>query len=82
MTSVFDIMATGLFVAAAGLFLYRLQYEDPGLRPYLVTMGTCAVGNWAGNAGATVSGTLLLVAAGFLLMHLASQPFLEDEEDL
>ena len=79
MTTFFDLMATGLFIAAAGLFLYRLQYEDPPLRPYLVTALTCAFGNWAGNAGATMTGTLILVAAGFLLVHLAGTPFIEDE---
>ena len=81
MTSFFDLMATGLFVAAAGLFLYRLQHEEPSLRPYLVVMATAAFGNWAGNAGASITGMLILVAAGFLLVQMAGDPFQEDEEE-
>ena len=82
MSTFFDLCATGMFVAAAGLFLYRLQYEDPPLLPYLVVIATCALGNWTGNEGAGLMATILLVAVGFLLVHLASQPFEEDEEEV
>lgn len=81
MTSFFDLCATGMFAAAVGLFLYRLQHEDPPLLPYLVIIATCALGNWTGNAGSGLTATALLVAVGFLMMHLASQPFQEDEEE-
>jgi hypothetical protein len=79
MTSIFDFGATGLFIAAVGLFLYRLKHEDPRLAPYLAIIGTCALGNWAGNSGAALAGIALLSAAGFLLVHLASEPFREEE---
>lgn len=79
MTSMFDFAATGLFVAAACLFLYRLQNENPPLSPYLAIVGTCALANWTGDNGAVYPALALLVAAGFLMVHLASQPFDEDE---
>ncbi len=80
MATFFDLCATGLFVAAAGLFLYRLQYEDPPLTPYLVSIAACALGNWTGNEGSASAGTIILVAVGFLLVHLASQAFEDDEQ--
>ena len=80
MTTFFDLCATGLFIAAAGLFLYRLQYENPPLPPYVVSVAACALGNWTGNAGSAPAGTIILVAVGFLLMHLAGQPFEDDEQ--
>lgn len=76
----FDLCATALFIGAAGLFLHRLQYEDTPLAPYVVVVLGCALGNWAGDAISAVTGTVLLVASGFLLVHLASQPFTEEDD--
>ena len=80
MTSIFDLGAVSLFIGAVGLFLYRLKFEDPRLMPYLVIIATCALGNWAGNSGAALAGIALLSAAAFLLMHVASEPFPQEEE--
>ncbi|MCI5047341.1 MAG: hypothetical protein MRY59_07550 [Aquisalinus sp.] len=79
MTTFFDLCATGLFVAVAGLFLYRLKYEDPPLMPYVVCVAACALGNWAGNEGSAAAGSIILAAVGFLLMHMAGEPFQEDD---
>lgn len=80
MSSIFDIGAVALFIGAVGLFFYRLKFEDPRLAPYVVIIATCALGNWAGDSGAALPGIALLAAAAFLLMHVASEPFPQEEE--
>lgn len=80
METIFDFLSVLLFVATAGLFLLRYRHEDPPLAPYLVITLVCIVGNWLGNHGGGAPAVGLLVAAAFLTLHLASQPYREDPE--
>ncbi|MFQ5562016.1 MAG: XrtV sorting system accessory protein [Parvularculaceae bacterium] len=81
MTSVFDLLAVSLFVAAAGLFLVRFRHEDPPIAPYLLIAAICAVSNWLGENGGGLAAVALLSAASFLLLHLASLPYKDDVKD-
>ena len=76
--TIFDIFAVTLFVAAAALFFLRLRHENPPLFPYIIISLVCAVGNWLGNNGGGIAAVSLLIAASFLTLHLASEPFRED----
>ena len=76
--TIFDIFAVTLFVAAAALFFLRMRHENPPLFPYILVSLVCAVANWLGNNGGGVGAICLLVAASFLTLHLASEPFRED----
>ncbi|MGV6802102.1 MAG: XrtV sorting system accessory protein [bacterium] len=80
MTSFFDICSVILFIGAASLFFHRLQFEDPPLWPYATIMIACALGNWAGENISTMTGTVLLISGGFLIVHLASQPFVAGDD--
>ena len=82
MDSIFDLLSLMLFIATAGLFMVRFRHEDPPLAPYLVIALVCIIGNWLGNAGGGVAAVSLLIAAAFLTLHLASQPYRDDAEDL
>lgn len=77
----FDFMATMLFIATAGLFFARYRHENPPLAPYLVVSLICAVGNWLGNHGGGVAAVALLIAGAFCTLHLASEPYREDQAD-
>nr|WP_133162207.1 XrtV sorting system accessory protein [Marinicaulis flavus] len=81
MTSMFDLLSATLFIATAGLFLLRIRHERPPLAPYLVVALVCLVGAWLGNHGGGVAAVALLIAASFLTLHLASQPYSEDSEE-
>ncbi len=81
MDSVFDILATTLFIATAGLYVVRVRHEHPPLAPYLVIVLVCAAGSWLGNHGGGVAAVALLMAASFLTLHLASQPYREEPEE-
>ncbi len=80
MESIFDFLSVMLFVATAGLFLVRFRHEDPPLAPYLVITLVCIVGNWLGNNGGGAAAVALMIAAAFLTLHLASEPYREDHE--
>lgn len=79
METLFDFLAVALFVAAAATFFHRLGGEDPPLAPYMLIALVCAVSNWLGNNGGGVGAVLLMAASSFFLLHLASQPYAEDE---
>lgn len=75
MSSMFDLLATALFIACAGLFFLRFRHEDPPLAPYVAISLACAAANWLGEEGAPLIAVALLIGGAFLLLHLASQPY-------
>ena len=77
----FDLLSATLFLATAGLYLLRLRHEKPPFAPYAVIALVCVVGAWLGNNGGGVAAVALLIAASFLTLHLASQPYGEDPEE-
>ncbi|WDI32960.1 hypothetical protein PUV54_07085 [Hyphococcus flavus] len=81
MESIYDLLSLALFIAAAGLFMLRFRHEDPPLAPYLVIALVSVVGNWLGNNGGGVAAVALMMAAAFLTLHLASQPYHDDPEE-
>lgn len=81
MATIFDLLAVALFVATAAMFFVRFRHEDPPLAPYILIALTCAAGNWLGEVGAGAMAVGLLVAAAFLLLHLASLPYQDESED-
>lgn len=81
MSTLFDLLSVSLFIATAAMFFLRFRHEDPPLAPYLVISLVCAVGNWLGNNGAGIWAVALLIAASFLLMHIASQPYPDEHRD-
>ena len=81
MTTIFDLLSVTLFIATAGLFFVRSRHESPPLTPYLLIALVCVVGAWLGNHGGGVAAVALLIAASFLTLHLASQPYAEDPEE-
>ncbi|GJL92810.1 XrtV sorting system accessory protein [Hyphococcus sp.] len=82
METIFDLMSVLLFIATGGLYLVRFRHEQPALAPYLIVALVCAVGNWLGNNGGGWAAVGMLIAGAFLTLHLASQPYREDAEDL
>ncbi|MEL6212330.1 MAG: XrtV sorting system accessory protein [Pseudomonadota bacterium] len=81
MSTVFDFLSVTLFIAAAAMFFLRFKHEDPPLTPYAVICFVCAAGNWLGNNGGGIWAVAMLMAASFLLLHLASLPYPEEELD-
>lgn len=81
MDTIFDLLAVMLFVSTAALFCVRYRHEDPPTTPYLLVAIVCPVGNWLGNHGGGEAAVALLIAAAFLTLHLASEPFREDPEE-
>lgn len=79
MTTLFDYLSVFLFIAAAGLFFYRFRREDPPLAPYVVISVGCAIANWLGNNGIEIGAALMLLAGAGMALHLAHQPFEEDQ---
>ena len=67
METVFDWVTVCLFIAAAGLFFYRTQYERPNLWLYVALAVGCAIANWLGNNGFAVPALALI---GLLLAGL------------
>ena len=80
MTSIFDLLSVSLFIATAAMFFLRFKHEDPALAPYVLISLVCAVGNWLGDNGAGPWAVALLIAASFLLLHIASQPYAEERD--
>ena len=80
METLYDMMSVSLFIATAGIFFYRFRNEDPPLAPYMLISLVCAVSNWLGNNGGGVGAVLLLVAASFYLLHIAGEPYAEENE--
>jgi len=80
METIYDIMATTLFIATAGVFFFRFRSEDPPLAPYMLISLVCAVSNWLGNHGGGVAATLMLVAGSFYLLHIAGEPYAEERD--
>lgn len=81
METMFDFLSVLLFLATVSLFFLRFRDENPPLAPYILISLVCAVGNWLGNHGGGPAAVALLVAASFLLLHLASEPFREDSSN-
>ncbi len=81
MSTLFDLLSVSLFIATAAMFFLRFRHEDPPLAPYLIISLVCAVGNWLGNHGGGVWAVALLIAASFLLMHIASQPYPDENSE-
>ncbi len=81
MTSLFDLLAVSLFIAATAIFFVRFRHEDPPLVPYLVIAAVCAVSNWLGENGGGIAAICLMSAASFLLLHLASLPYNDDAKE-
>ncbi len=79
MANFFELCVLGLGLSGLFLYLHRRKYENPPHSPYLVIVLTTLSGYWIATAGAPIAGTVFLVAAGFLLVHLASQPFVDTE---
>jgi len=80
METLYDLMSVALFIATAGIFFYRFRNEDPPLAPYMLISLVCAVSNWLGNNGGGVGAVLLLVAGSFYLLHIAGEPYAEENE--
>jgi hypothetical protein len=78
MTSIFDILATALFIAAAGTFFFRLQREDPPLWPYVAVALGAAAANWLGEKGAGALALALIAAGATLLAYVASRPYRDE----
>lgn len=85
METIFDILAIALFIAVASLFFMRFRHENPPLWPYLLVSIVAATGNWLGNeADGWLSGlgaVAFLMGGAFFTLHLASEPYREDETD-
>lgn len=81
METLFDLLSVALFVATAGIFFFRFRNENPRLAPYVLIALVCAVSNWLGNNGGGIGAVMLLVAASFFLLHLASAPYAEENND-
>lgn len=81
MTNTFDLLSVMLFVATAALFMVRIRHEATALAPYLVVALVCFIGNWLGKNGGGAAAIALMVAAAFLTLHLASQPYRDDTEE-
>jgi hypothetical protein len=79
--TLYDLMATTLFVATAGMFFWRLRHESPPLAPYMLISLVCAVANWLGNEGGGVGAALLLIAGSFYLLHIAGAPYAEENDE-
>ena len=81
MSTLFDLLSVALFIGTAAMFFLRFKHEDPPLAPYMVISLVCAVSNWLGNNGAGVWAVALLIAASFLLLHIASLPYPDEQAD-
>ncbi|GGD14341.1 XrtV sorting system accessory protein [Aquisalinus flavus] len=81
MGAYFNFFAIVLFVATAAVYVWRSRTERPRIMPYLVTVGGTLIAMIAGNNGAFYSAIVIFAAAGFLLVHQASQPFDEQADD-
>ena len=78
METMFDFISAVTSVATVSLYALRLQHEQPPASTYILITLVAIVGAWLGNNGGGVAAVALLIAASFLLLHLASEPFRED----
>ncbi len=69
-----------LFVAAAGVFIYRARVAKPKLRPYAVSVGGGLLAMFVAGYGAYFAAIVMFVAASFLLVYLAGEPFPEETD--
>lgn len=74
METLFDYLSVLLFVAAAGLFFYRLQRADEPLAPYVIVSLLCAGANYLGNEGAGAIAAIVLFAGAALTAYLGLAP--------
>jgi len=81
MDSFFDITSMTLFIATASIFFLRFKYEDPRLAPFTAIALACAASNWMGENNFQLFALCLLISASFLLLHITSQPYVEDQPD-
>ncbi|NHK28060.1 hypothetical protein FF098_009100 [Parvularcula flava] len=77
----FNFFAIVLFLATAAVFVWRSRTQRPRIMPYAVTVGGTMIAMFAANSGAFYSAIVIFAAAGFLLVHQASQPFDEEADD-
>lgn len=75
MGSFTDIVAAGVFLAAAALLAHRARHERPRLAAFAAAIGACGFGAWSAQEGAGVFGVIMIIAAAFLLLHLAGEPY-------
>lgn len=73
--SMFEILATALFVATASIYLLRLRNEAPTLLPYLLILLASFAGGWLSELGAPALAVAMFVAGSFLLLHIVSLPY-------
>lgn len=69
-----------LFLAAAGVYFYRARVSRPKLRPYAVSVGAGLLAMFVASYGAYFAAIVMFVAASFLLVYLAGEPFPEEAE--
>ena len=77
--TVFDLVSVLLFVATLATFVWRTRYETVPLMPYGLISCVCIVTYWLGEHGAGAWAIGLLMGAAFLLLHLGSLPFAEED---
>jgi len=81
MVSMFDLLATSLFAAAAGMYFLRRRHESPVLLPYLLILLASAAGDWLSDHGLPGLAVGMLIAGAFLLLHIVSLPYAEKGEE-
>lgn len=77
MASMLNILAAALVAATAGMFILRRRHEAPRLSPYLLVALAGVVSAWLGELGAGPFAVGMMIAGSFLLLHIASLPYLE-----
>ncbi|WP_425410678.1 XrtV sorting system accessory protein [Hyphococcus sp.] len=81
METMFDFLSVLLLIAATGLFVVRIRYEDPPPAPYLLIALVAIVGAWLGNNGGGPAAVALMMASAFLALQIASQPLDTSPDD-
>lgn len=75
MQTVFDWITVAIFIATAGTFFYRTQYEWPPLYKYLALSVGCAFANYLGNSGYVFAALILIGILLAGLIWLGTRPY-------